>query len=82
MDPDQTESELGLRCLTERLDKYLSRRQKQTTFVMIDALKVNLYHVHVHEHISKLPDTEPKCTGHGFRSCSPWSISFVHLMHV
>ena len=39
MDPDQAtpigQSDLGLHCLLERLLKDFSRRQKQTTFVVI-----------------------------------------------
>ena len=42
MDLDQTyeQSDLGLHCLMERLLKNFSRRQKQTTFVVIRVLLV------------------------------------------
>ena len=44
MDPDQTAhigaSDLSLHCLLERLLKYFSRRQKQSNFVVIGALRV------------------------------------------
>ena len=50
MDPDQTapvgvgavlqeQSDLGLHCLTKRLLKHFSSRQKQMTFVVIGALR-------------------------------------------
>ena len=39
-DPDQTAPiDLGLHCLLERLLKHLSRRQKETTFVMVGVLR-------------------------------------------
>ena len=42
MDPDQTApNDLGLHCLLKRLLKHFSRRQKQTTFVVIGVLRVN-----------------------------------------
>ena len=40
MDPDQTA--LFLHCLMERLLKHYSIRQKQTTFVVIGVLRVNI----------------------------------------
>ena len=45
MDPDQTapigeQSDLNLHCLFERLLKHFNRRQKQTQFVVIGALRV------------------------------------------
>ena len=43
MDPGQEQSDLGLHCLLERLLKHFSRRQKQTTFVVIGLLSVKLY---------------------------------------
>ena len=36
---EQKKADLGLHRLTKRLLKYCSRRQKQTTCVVIDALK-------------------------------------------
>ena len=39
MDPD-LESDLGLHCLSERLLKHFSRRQKQTSFVVIVIIRV------------------------------------------
>ena len=49
MDPDQTapiweQSDLGLHCLLERLLEHFSRRQKQTTFVVIGVLRVKNIH--------------------------------------
>ena len=35
------QSDLSLHCLLERLLKYFSRRQKQSNFVVIGALRVN-----------------------------------------
>ena len=35
---------MGLHCLSIRLLKYFSRRQKQRTFVVIGALRVNSLH--------------------------------------
>ena len=43
MDPEQTESDLGLHCLQYRLLKHFSRREMQTTFVAIGALRVNQF---------------------------------------
>ena len=40
MDPEQ--SDLGPHCLPSRLLKHFSRREKQTTFVAIGALRVNI----------------------------------------
>ena len=42
-DPDQTahKSDLDPQRLPERLLKHFSRREKQTTFAVIDALRVN-----------------------------------------
>ena len=44
MDPGQTapqeQSDLNLHCLLERLLKHFSRRQKQTNFVVIGALRL------------------------------------------
>ena len=40
------QSDLGLHCLLERLLKHFSRRQKQTTFVVIGDLRVK----HPYEH--------------------------------
>ena len=40
MDPDQTA--LSLHCLLERLLKHFSRRQKQSNFIVIGALRVNV----------------------------------------
>ena len=40
MDPDQTD--LDLHCLSKEASKHFSRRQKQTTFVVIDVLRINL----------------------------------------
>ena len=41
VDPDQTAPDLGPNCLSKRLLKHFSRREKQTTFVAIGALRVN-----------------------------------------
>ena len=41
MDPEQEQSDLGPCCLPLRLLKHFSRREKQTTFVAIGALRVN-----------------------------------------
>ena len=41
MDPEQTAPDLGSHCLPKRLLKHFSRREKQTTFVAIGALRVN-----------------------------------------
>ena len=45
MDPDQTapieQSDLGPHCLSLPLLKHFRRREKQTTFVAIGALRVN-----------------------------------------
>ena len=38
----QEQSDIGLHCLSKRLLKYFNRRQKQTTFVVIGALRVNM----------------------------------------
>ena len=32
---------MGLQCLSKRLQKYFNRREKQTTFVVIGALRVS-----------------------------------------
>ena len=40
MDPEQTAPDLGPHCLPWRLLKHFSRREKQTTFVAIGALRV------------------------------------------
>ena len=40
MDPDQRQSDLDLHCLSKRLLKHFSSGEKQTTFVMIGALRV------------------------------------------
>ena len=37
----QEQSDLGLHCLPKRPLKHFSRREKQTTFVAIDKLRVN-----------------------------------------
>ena len=48
MDPEQTapigQSDLGPHCLPLRLLKHFSRREKQTTFVAIGALRVRDYY--------------------------------------
>ena len=45
MDPEQTapmeQSVLGPHCLLKRLLKHFNRREKQTTFVVIGAFRVN-----------------------------------------
>ena len=40
--PIQEQSDLGPHCLPQRLLKYFSRREKQTTFVAIGALRVKI----------------------------------------
>ena len=47
MNPYETTpvSDLGLHCLTKRLLKHFSRRQKQTTFVVIGALRFKAFNM-------------------------------------
>ena len=60
MDPDQTaqeQSDLGLHCLLDRRLKHFSRRQKQTTFVVIGVLRINtcaLSPSYLYSHVNSL----------------------------